>query len=100
MTVIATGLGSTRKAQATPPPSVVQQPLQGLRTGTDKLPILNPVAQPSPTLNAPQPHRYEGLNTPSVWRHARSQAAAKVEAFTSSGMDEIEMAAFLRKPAD
>ena len=47
-----------------------------------------------------QPHSYEGLNTPSVWRSARSQAVAKVEAFTSSGMDEIEIPAFLRKQAD
>ena len=101
VTVIATGLSSVRKAQATPPLSVVQQPMQqGLRTGTDNLPILNTVAQPNPSVNAAQAHSYEGLNTPSVWRSARSQAAAKVEAFTSSGMDEIEIPAFLRKQAD
>ena len=101
VTVIATGLSSARKAQITPPLSVVQQPMQqGLRTGTDNLPILNTVAQPGQA-NAPQqPHSYEGLNTPSVWRSARSQAVAKVEAFTSSGMDEIEIPAFLRKQAD
>jgi cell division protein FtsZ len=40
------------------------------------------------------------LNTPSVWRNARSQAAAKVEALSSNGMDEIEIPAFLRKQAD
>jgi cell division protein FtsZ len=101
VTVIATGLSSTRKAQITPPLSVVQQPQQqGLRTGTDNLPILNSVAQPGPTATAQQPQSYEGLNTPSVWRSARSQAVAKVEAFTSSGMDEIEIPAFLRKQAD
>jgi len=102
VTVIATGLSSARKAQITPPLSVVQQPMQqGLRTGTDNLPILNTVAQPGQTAAAPQqPHSYEGLNTPSVWRSARSQAVAKVEAFTSSGMDEIEIPAFLRKQAD
>ncbi len=101
VTVIATGLSSVRKAQATPPLSVVQQPMQqGLRTGTDNLPILNTVAQPNPSVNAAQAHSYEGLNTPSVWRSARSHAAAKVEAFTSSGMDEIEIPAFLRKQAD
>ena len=43
---------------------------------------------------------YTGLNTPSVWRNARSQAAAKVEALSSNGMDEIEIPAFLRKQAD
>jgi cell division protein FtsZ len=101
VTVIATGLSSARKAQITPPLSVVQQPQQqGLRTGTDNLPILNSVAQPGPTATAQQPQSYEGLNTPSVWRSARSQAVAKVEAFTSSGMDEIEIPAFLRKQAD
>jgi cell division protein FtsZ len=43
---------------------------------------------------------YAGLKTPSVWRNARSQAAAKVEARSSNGMDEIEIPAFLRKQAD
>jgi cell division protein FtsZ len=44
---------------------------------------------------------YSGLSTPSVWRTARSQsAAAKVEALSSNGMDEIEIPAFLRKQAD
>ena len=48
---------------------------------------------------APQ-HDYGSLNTPSVWRSARSQAAAKVDALASNGMDEIEIPAFLRKQAD
>jgi len=34
-----------------------------------------------------------------VWRH-RQHAAAKVEALSSHGMDEIEIPAFLRKQAD
>ena len=104
VTVIATGLSSVRKAQMTPPLSVVQPPQQqGLRTGTDNLPILNQVAQVSPggpAVTAPPAHSYEGLNTPSVWRSARSQAAAKVDALASNGMDEIEIPAFLRKQAD
>jgi len=104
VTVIATGLSSARKAQITPPLSVVQQaPQQAvghqLRTGTDNLPILNQVAQ-APAMQQPQQHSYEGLNTPSVWRSARSQAAAKVDALASNGMDEIEIPAFLRKQAD
>jgi cell division protein FtsZ len=112
VTVIATGLSSVRgKAAITPPLSVVHhsqtqpqhsQHHQQLRTGTDNLPILNQVAQQPMNVNAgqPQQHSYEGLNTPSVWRSARSQAAAKVDALASNGMDEIEIPAFLRKQAD
>ena len=91
VTVIATGLSSTRRAQVTPPLSVVQPPMQNLRTGTDNIPVLNQVAQQ---------HSYEGLNTPSVWRTNRTHAAAKVDALASNGMDEIEIPAFLRKQAD
>ena len=115
VTVIATGLSSVaRQGQHRPeqrgemrhdarhdmrheirtaPPLSVVQPQQQLRTGTDNLPILNQVAQP-------QQHNYEGMNTPSVWRSARSHAAAKVDALASNGMDEIEIPAFLRKQAD
>jgi cell division protein FtsZ len=108
VTVIATGLSSARKMQITPPLSVVQHPVQQpmaqpLRTGTDNIPVLvNQVAQPTAAAPqaAQQPHNYEGLNTPSVWRHGRTQAAARVEALSSNGMDEIEIPAFLRKQAD
>jgi cell division protein FtsZ len=96
VTVIATGLSQTRRAQA---PLTVVQPVSGqnmgLRTGTDNLPILNNVAQPGVPAQD-----YGALNTPSVWRSARTQAAAKVEALSSNGMDEIEIPAFLRKQAD
>jgi cell division protein FtsZ len=128
VTVIATGLskaGSQRQqppqptgqgTRVTQPLSVVGGPApgghgtrefhvaQGARTGTDNLPILNQVAQPGAaapgggtTSMAPN---YEGMSTPSVWRSARSQAAAKVDALASSGVDEIEIPAFLRKQAD
>jgi cell division protein FtsZ len=102
VTVIATGLNSARKAVSQPPLSVVQQPMQALRTGTDNLPILNQVAQQPVNINqgASAQHSYEGLNTPSVWRSARSQAAAKVDALASNGMDDIDIPAFLRKQAD
>jgi cell division protein FtsZ len=101
VTVIATGLSSVAR-RAQPPLSVVQpQATQGYaqRTGTDNLPILN---QPAQVGGAPaQPQDYSSLSTPSVWRTARSQsAAAKVEALSSNGMDEIEIPAFLRKQAD
>ena len=109
VTVIATGLSSVRgKLQITPPLSVVQQPQQPmqqnhLRTGTDNLPILNQVAQTGhgqTTVTQQPQHSYEGLNTPSVSRSARTHAAAKVDALASNGMDEIEIPAFLRKQAD
>jgi cell division protein FtsZ len=119
VTVIATGLSSSRKAQPTPPLSVVQQPMQALRTGTDNIPVLSQVAQPGPAMQQPQAlsgnhggntahaghtapaaQAYEGLNTPSVWRTNRTHAAAKVDALASNGMDEIEIPAFLRKQAD
>ena len=108
VTVIATGLSSSRKAQATPPLTVVQQqPMQGLRTGTDNIPVLSQLAQPGSSMHTPhsvqtpqQHHSYEGLNTPSVWRTNRTHAAAKVDALASNGMDEIEIPAFLRKQAD
>jgi cell division protein FtsZ len=92
VTVIATGLSQSKRVQA---PLTVVQPAAGLRTGTDNLPILNNVAQPGTTAQD-----YGSLNTPSVWRSARTQAAAKVEALSSNGMDEIEIPAFLRKQAD
>jgi cell division protein FtsZ len=107
VTVIATGLSSARKAAVQPPLTVVQQPQLApaqpvLRTGTDNLPILNHVAQPGPSvqMQAPTATSYDTMNTPSVWRSARSQAAAKVDALASNGMDEIEIPAFLRKQAD
>jgi cell division protein FtsZ len=102
VTVIATGLSSVARRSAQPPLSVVQpQAAQGYgqRTGTDNLPILNQPLQVGGAATPPQD--YSGLSTPSVWRTARSQsAAAKVEALSSNGMDEIEIPAFLRKQAD
>ena len=119
VTVIATGLSSAaRKSEKraevrndsrndgrnNAPLSVVQQPQHALRTGTDNLPILNHQLGAQPHMvnsaGAPPAHSYDGLNTPSVWRSARSQAAAKVDALSSNGMDEIEIPAFLRKQAD
>jgi cell division protein FtsZ len=97
VTVVATGL-SRQGARRTAPP------LQVLRTGTDNVPFSAP-----PTLNsvvagpggnvAAQPS-YEGMQTPSVWRTNRTQAAAKVDALSSGGMDDFEIPAFLRKQAD
>ena len=97
VTVIATGLTSgARRAQA--PLTVVQtQPV--LRTGTDNLPVLGQGLGMATPGQLPQ-QDYNSLATPSVWRNGRTQAAAKVEALSSNGMDEIEIPAFLRKQAD
>jgi len=104
VTVIATGLSrSSAKPQAAPLTVVQPTTAHALRTGTDNLPILNQVAQAGhgqTTVTQQPQHSYEGLNTPSVWRSARTHAAAKVDALASNGMDEIEIPAFLRKQAD
>lgn len=101
VTVVATGL-SRQGVRRTAPP------LQVLRTGTDNVPfhvptLNNPVATSGPTAAAPglaQPD-YNAMATPSVWRtRDRTQAAAKVDALSSGGMDDFEIPAFLRKQAD
>jgi cell division protein FtsZ len=101
VTVIATGLSRARPQAA--PLTVVQPSTQtGLRTGTDNLPILNHVLA-TPEHGGGQQARqpdYGNLSTPSVWRTNRHHAAAKVEALSSNGMDDIEIPAFLRKQAD
>ncbi|MFM2060183.1 MAG: hypothetical protein RLY71_4568, partial [Pseudomonadota bacterium] len=110
VTVIATGLTSATKQQAKPAQqihqSAVVQPINAQRTGTDNIPVLNtpvhaqmPQAAPAPVMHhhAPQQPDYA---VPSVWRTNRSQAAAKVDALASNGMEEIEIPAFLRKQAD
>jgi cell division protein FtsZ len=112
VTVIATGLSQSRRAQA---PLTVIQTTQALRTGTDNMPVMS-AQMPQTMGNTPMmgaAHAQAGhgapamptnpdyghLGTPSVWRH-RQHAAAKVEALSSHGMDEIEIPAFLRKQAD
>ncbi len=105
VTVVATGL-SRQGARRTAPP------LQVLRTGTDNTPfqvptLNNPVVNATvpgipaaPAPGVPQPD-YNAMATPSVWRtRDRTQAAAKVDALSSGGMDDFEIPAFLRKQAD
>ena len=53
-----------------------------------------------PISGIPQQPDYGGLAVPSVWRTNRTQAAAKVDALSSGGMDDFEIPAFLRKQAD
>ena len=86
-------------------------PLQVLRTGTDNVPFnvptVNNVVGQMPTTTVGngmgvagvQPD-YNGMAVPSVWRTNRTQAAAKVDALSSGGMDDFEIPAFLRKQAD
>ncbi len=99
VTVIATGLSSNARRQQQPLTVVptldtMAPPQQQLRTGTDNIPMLNQALQPSAMAQAVPD--YHSLSTPSVWRSARS----KVETLSNSGMDEIEIPAFLRKQAD
>ena len=101
VTVVATGLsrqGVRRQAV----------PLQVLRTGTDNVPFTIPTLNSGPVLvgaaqasigSAQQPD-YGNMSEPSVWRTNRTQAAAKVDALASGGMDDFEIPAFLRKQAD
>ena len=105
VTVIATGLSPAHRRQSTPIQVVHSAPMQ--RTGTDNLPIMSTMShQPQQVPQQQQPQQqgtgqdYSQLATPSVWRNARTQAAAKVDALASNGMDEIEIPAFLRKQAD
>jgi cell division protein FtsZ len=107
VTVVATGL-SRQPARRTAPP------LQVLRTGTDNLPVLNmAVGQMAQPVNvsasaggsnvqsiSPAQPDYGNMAVPSVWRTNRTQAAAKVDALASGGMDDFEIPAFLRKQAD
>src|SRR3989344_2450176 len=102
VTVIATGLSGSKRQQA--PMTVVHSaPQVFARTGTDNIPVLTqPVGHAALHGGPAMGHSndFSGMNTPSVWRSGRTQAAAKVDALASNGMDEIEIPAFLRKQAD
>ena len=106
VTVVATGLSRQGARRHAPP-------LQVLRTGTDNVPFnvptLNSVTgiggisgaggMGQAGMGASQ-HDYGNMSVPSVWRTNRTQAAAKVDALASGGMDDFEIPAFLRKQAD
>ncbi len=79
VTVVATGLGRQR---AKP------QLVQALRTGTDNA----PVAGTSGGTN------YHDYDTPAVFRGR--EASRRVQAMESSGMDHLDIPAFLRRQAD
>ena len=106
VTVVATGLSrplARRQAM-----SVVQG---GLRTGTDNVSFSGgPTASMgNVTMGVGMPAMggagaggagYGDVSVPSVWRTNRTQAAARVDALASGGMDDLEIPAFLRKQAD
>jgi cell division protein FtsZ len=106
VTVVATGLSRQGQQRRTAPP------LQVLRTGTDNVPFNVPtihaavggpgaiVTRESQSPAAVSQPDYGGMAVPSVWRTHRTQAAAKVDALSSGGMDDFEIPAFLRKQAD
>jgi cell division protein FtsZ len=105
VTVVATGLSRQGQQRRTAPP------LQVLRTGTDNVPFNVPtvnqaVAGPGAIVTRDQQvgvaqgADYGNMAVPSVWRTNRTQAAAKVDALSSGGMDDFEIPAFLRKQAD
>jgi cell division protein FtsZ len=77
VTVVATGIG--RKAAAKP----VLVPKQELRTGTDSA-----------------RGGYDQYDTPTVWRDPRATASARVAALEESGVERLDIPAFLRKQAD
>jgi len=100
VTVVATGLSRQGMRRTAPPLTV-------LRTGTDNVPIqvptLNNVVSGAGVGNGASSVSqadYGSMSVPSVWRTNRTQAAARVDALSSSGMDDFEIPAFLRKQAD
>lgn len=102
VTVVATGLSRQGQRRTAPPLTV-------LRTGTDnvavQIPTLNSALSSvgtATTASAPGVAQtdYGNMAVPSVWRTNRTQAAARVDALSSSGMDDYEIPAFLRKQAD
>ncbi len=90
VTVVATGLGRNKQRPMLVPTPVIQP---SLRTGTnDAVGAVSSGA--SSTVN------YEDFDKPAVWRSARESAAARVAALEESGVDRMDIPAFLRKQAD
>jgi len=83
VTVVATGL-SRQEARSN------VAPLQGLRSASQNAASGQGLKQPD----------YGNMARPNVWGNNRTQAAAKVDALASGGMDDFEIPAFLRRQAD
>jgi len=105
VTVVATGLSRQAPRRQAPP-------LQVMRTGTDNVPFNIPtltdaVAQTNTMGGSPTPRiadmDFSNVGRPQVWANAGrrgASAAARVDAMSSGGMDDIDIPAFLRKQAD
>jgi len=105
VTVVATGLNRQAPRRHAPP-------LQVMRTGTDNVPFTIPtltdaVAQTNTLGGSPTPRiadmDFSNVGRPQVWANAGrrgASAAARVDAMSSGGMDDIDIPAFLRKQAD
>jgi cell division protein FtsZ len=81
VTMVATGLGSPIHRQQA-------KPLQVVKTGTDSAPLAVPTLEPD----------YGALETPAVIR--RRNRDATIEAMKQSGVEMLDIPAFLRKQAD
>ncbi len=81
VTVVATGLGREQARQIKPQ----QLHVISSKTGTDNVQLQQP--------------DYEQLQVPAVVRRTRA-ASAQIEALAASGMDRLDIPAFLRKQAD
>ncbi|SEQ95760.1 cell division protein FtsZ [Giesbergeria anulus] len=102
VTVVATGLSRQNARRQN-----IQVVQGGLRTGTDN--VAYQVAGLGGNMgsssglgvgSASGTDYHSGMAVPSVWRNNRNQAAARVDALSSGGMDDLEIPAFLRKQAD
>ena len=91
VTVVATGLGRQKQR-----PQLVPTAQPMLKTGTDNG---FAAAIGAPLAATGTGGGYEQYDQPAVWR-TREHAAARVSALEESGMDRLEIPAFLRKQAD
>ena len=99
VTVVATGLGRAKQRPQLVPASQTLQPVahQLLKTGTDG--FGSAIGTPMAGVAGATAAGYEQYDQPAVWR-TREHAAARVSALEESGMDRLEIPAFLRKQAD
>ena len=91
VTVVATGLGRTRKTVQ------LVQP-QALRTGTHDEPMIGGLSHGHHHHHANGGGSLEGLKAPAVWRN--KSASETVRALEKNGMETYDIPAFLRKQAD
>jgi cell division protein FtsZ len=92
VTVVATGLGRNKK-----PMHLIQTPHR--RTGTHDVPLRIEVPEQVPA-HLTSTSRFDGLDTPAVWRSGRDSATDTVRALEKNGMETYDIPAFLRRQAD